>query len=593
MEPIKIIENIFISIAVMLCIFPILTVMLGLGGIILHWTIYAVIFVAILHLCVKLNIFKSKKDKHYFLIAILFGAILSSVFIFGSFQYAWLEDDDSYVHASGAKYVAEQYTYSTDFNPDPDNFRRTYLSPYPPSYDVFMGLMYQMFQHKMPISWILKVFNSILCGLAIIFFYMFSKEFFNNTDKKDNTDNTQKAIFATFIITCIPCFMSHFIWSQTLAIIVMIIILYFFERKNYLLAGTGVASLFVTQPSTAAIFTALFAIMWIVDSMFKKKVQYEHIIVGFSGLVMAIIIYWIPTLIKYGWEITMIGIGFSKGLFTSDTVDTSAGIVYSLMDFMVAPAVDKIDQPISFGIFIFFLLIFGIFMLVKNYKQLNREHYIMLAWFIFCMIMVEGNLLPGKLFPHRFWAFLAIPVALIVAESINIILNSFNRKKIIPAISIACISLLLFTGIIYTSAMPKINIQISIWSPGANFMSHEEIDGYLWMQDNLPKDSMVFNICRDEDKVIAFNMDAPIFDLQINAFRQTSNSMSPPVLFENIIYLTEIHNFEYIIVDATCSKYISNEVYPELMGLLSMQYDLHYRTENNHFVMFRNKNLKV
>ena len=54
----------------------------------------------------------------------------------GAFSYPWLEDDDSWGHAIGVKYVAVEKTV---FSKQP----LRYIDPYPPSYDMLLGILHQ------------------------------------------------------------------------------------------------------------------------------------------------------------------------------------------------------------------------------------------------------------------------------------------------------------------------------------------------------------------------------------------------------------------------------------------------------------------
>ena len=54
----------------------------------------------------------------------------------GAFSYPWLEDDDPWAHATGVKYVSVEKTLFT-------THRIKYIDPYPPSYDMVLGVLHQ------------------------------------------------------------------------------------------------------------------------------------------------------------------------------------------------------------------------------------------------------------------------------------------------------------------------------------------------------------------------------------------------------------------------------------------------------------------
>ena len=593
-------EKYFIYLAIGIGTFPILSVILNLLRIPLHWVIYAIL--AILVPCIIIikartmsrqknkeqKLFRLTKTNIYMGLAFIFAFILFMVYLKGAFTYNYLEDDDSWDHAVGSKYISLYKTYSRAI--DEDNFKRTYTEPYPPSYDVLMGVLHQT---NDSVSWTLKFFNTLLIALGITFFYLFAVGFFNNK---------LKALVATFIITILPSFMSHFIWSQTLALVLFFPAFYALSkikenRKWLWVSIIIISSILVAQPSTAVIFGAMLGIYWfvmiLIESIQKKKITLwgnnKHFLVAGIGGLLVSMIYWVPTFIKFGTKITFLGIGLSAGLFSTKEetllVDTSGGIVYGLRDFFIAPLVSKMDQPIGWGAFVFILIAFAIIMLVLNYKKLKTKHYVLTAllWFVFCMLGTESNALPMKLFPHRFWVFLAIPVALLAAEGIMIIYNSLKSKKQV----LYPVMVVIFVGLIITSAYPKYVVETSHWPFGGGWSSYEEIQGYQWMADNFPKNTPVFNLCLDEEKVIGFDMYAPPLDLGIDAFRRGLGNRSVSVTYTAMKNIMEVKGFEFAIIDLTCTRSMGNKT-NELLEMVgsSEDFELVHQVPNN-FFMFK------
>ena len=593
-------ERFFVYMAIGLGTFPLLTVTLNLVRIPLHWITYLILSLAVPCLILirmqlkketrqkQQPIFRLTKSNVYMSLVIMLSLILFVVYLKGAFSYNYLEDDDSWDHAVETKYVSLYNTYSRAI--DIDNFKRTYIEPYPPSYDVLMGVLHQT---NDSVSWTLKFFNALLIALGIIFFYLFAVEFFNNK---------AKALAATFIITIIPSFMSHFIWSQTLALILFFPAFYALnkikENKAWLWVSIIIiGSILVSQPSTAAIFGAMLGIYWfarvLIESIQKKKIALwgdnsPFLIAGIGGVLVSMI-YWIPTFIKFGIRITFIGIGMFEGLFSTEAEtlleDTSGGIVYGVRDFFIAPLVSKMDQPIGWGAFVFVLLAFTIIMLVLNYKKLKAKDYALTAlfWFVFCVLGTQSNALPMKLFPHRFWVFLAIPVALLAAEGLIIVYNSLKSRKSV----LYPVMVVIFIGLMITSAYPKYVVETSHWPFGGGWSSYEEIKGYQWMADNLPKNTPVFNLCHDEEKVIGFDMYAPPLDLGIDAFRRGLGDRSVSVTYAAMLNIMEIKGFDFAIIDLTCTRSMGNKT-NELLGMVSSSKDFEivHQVPNN-FFLFR------
>jgi hypothetical protein len=200
-----------------------------------------------------------------------------------------------------------------------------------------------------------------------------------------------------------------------------------------------------------------------------------------------------------------------------------------------------------------------------------------LIWFVIGFLGVEGNAMPVKLFPHRFWPFLAIPLAIIVAEGLFIFYVSLADKKaiIIPVLA------LIILGIMFTSAYPKYAVQTAQWPPGMQWSSTEELQGYFAIGQTLPKGSSIFTVCSDEEKAIGFDMYAPPLDVEIDKFKRELENKSVDDIYE----LSKKKNFEYLTVDGLCSNNIGVNKTNELLSELS---------NSSHFeTLFSNKGVSL
>jgi len=571
-------------------VFPILSIILNLFRIPLVWWLFlglSLIIPLIYAFKGKQKDDKNKEKKDSKLsslsptiaIVLLISIILFSVYLRGAFGYSYLEDDDPWRHATGAVYVAEHKTFSMFIGEEitNENFFRTYLEPYPPAYDTLMGVLHQT---NDDIKWTLKFFNVLLIALGLIFFYFFAKEF---------TKSEKKALFATFVLATLPCFMSHFIWAQTLAIVLFFPAFYCLEKidgeknsRGYaIIAAIVVAGIFVSQPSTPvffAIMAGLYCFGKIIACYFnKEKIISEKNIVIVLALIAGVIfsmVYWVPTLVKYGPDLTKSGIGLNTELFTpGSNIDTSGGIVYGIKDYMIAPLVSKMDQPIGIGLVVFLLVLFSLVILSFNIKKIKASHYLLtvLIWLIFTFIGTEGNALPFKLFPHRFWAFLAIPVAFLVAEIIVSISASLKDKSLKYAFI-----LLIIAGILWTSAYPKYVVETSAWPPGVSWSANEELQGYTWLETNMPKDTRMFNPCSGEGKLLAFGMYSPPFDTELFWFKTKIANKT----LEDITNITRNHDLDYVVIEGYCANKIGINQTNDLLKQManSTNYQLTYST---------------
>lgn len=510
-------------------------------------------------------------DKKDWGILIVLGVALGIVILMiaGAYAYPWLEDDDPYDHAVASKYVSVHHTAVKSM----EQFRaygRFYMEPYPPAYPILMGVTHQL---NDSISDTLKIMNALLIGLGVLFFYLFAKELF---------EHKGKAVLATFVVATMPCFMSHFIWSQTLALILMFPAFYALLKahrtqcmKWSALTVLCVVAILVAQPSTAAIFGIMFGLVWISECLVTRSFAKRTFLIGVVGVVIALGIFWVPILVKFGLADTMEGIGLSSRLFTDSNLDTSGGLVYSLKDFVVAPLNSKIDQATGVGIFACVALIFSAVVIARVWKgkweNLKWYHWVMMLWFLFGLLGTQGNALPFKLFPHRFWAFLAIPIALLVSDGVW----EFSKNKVARGVLIGA----LIVGIVFTGLIPKVNVQTAMWPFGGNFMTMEQVKGYDWMRDNL-RDGQVFVVCGNEEKAVAFDLESPVLDMSMYRFKERRDTLAPEIYDFS-------KEFKYVVVDASCVKERGMNATNELLNSMVMHENFRMLKQDNGIWIFQ------
>ena len=146
--------------------------------------------------------------------------------------------------------------------------------------------------------------------------------------------------------------------------------------------------------------------------------------------------------------------------------------------------------------------------------------------------------LPVGLFAFRFWILLAIPAAILTAETIVLI-----NEKIKVAWITRLFLLIALSGIFYEAAVPRLRTNLSIWRMGNDWGSPQELVGYISLQKNLKPDTKVFTFRRPR-LVIGFDMDCDYWSEEYqqslgNAFELTEESFCQ-ALKEN--------EFKYIIL---------------------------------------------
>jgi len=235
----------------------------------------------------ELNLnFKFKKSDFVLFFVIVIFFLVFNMYNKGSFIYPYLEDDDSWSHAIGAKYVSAQKTF---FNP---GGRIHYLDPYPPVYDGMFGILHQT---STSLMWTLKFFNSLIISLSVVFFYLFVKEF---------TDNMELALFSTAVLSMIPAYLSHFIWAHAFIPGFIFLALLSLERVKYdknwkYIAALAISAIILTTVTHSLKFIFLFLIYFAVKCIIEKKFIFDIFFAGVIGSLISLI-WWLPIAIRYG-----------------------------------------------------------------------------------------------------------------------------------------------------------------------------------------------------------------------------------------------------------------------------------------------------
>jgi hypothetical protein len=575
---------------------PILGVFLNLIRIQLFWPIFLGLSMIIPSYSLFIFIrnggkieFKEKlrirKSTLYILCALFLTIILFVVFYKGAFTYPYLEDDDPWFHAMNTKYVANMKTFTKY-----DSAIWSYREPYPQGFIIITGLLHQTNDN---VIWTLKFFNALIIALGILFFYFFALEFLGSK---------KKALFATFGLAVIPCFLSHFIWASSLAVTLFFPALYALEKTRkekpfvgwMVVSALVIASLLVTQPSNSFIFGVFFFFYWIFSAASARRFLWRLILPGIIALVLAVLLFWTPMLMKYGLidtaaasTINLKG-GIGSGLQSINTLGSGGAEIYSFTDFMVAKKVSKMDNPIGIGVFLFWLAIFSFLIVIysllrrpgKLFSPENRWKVICVIWGIIAVLGINGNRLPfPMLMPHRWWAVLAIPLVLLCAEGF-FMLGSIAKRFKIPK---TLVYFVIIAGILATSGYPKYVVETSYWPPGVNWGSMEEVQGYLSFVAPLPLNTKVFPLCSDEFKVLAFDKLAEPWDPTYNEFKKDAFNVSAKKLNSWL----NSRGYEYLTIDSYCIRKHDMNATNDKLAELGNSTHFRYVNGNKGLFLFR------
>ncbi|MEM3126900.1 MAG: hypothetical protein QW331_02440 [Candidatus Woesearchaeota archaeon] len=420
------------------------------------------------------------------------------MYLIGAFAYPYLEDDDPWAHALSVKYVSIKKTV---YEPVVGKHYLIYLDARPPAFDGILGILHQT---SPSINWTLKFFNSLFISLGILFFFYFSKRFFSSS---------KKALLATFFLTMFPTYLTHFIWSQGLALTLIIVGLYvLFEEskttKYLIFSGIITSAVFVTQETKAIKFVILIFLLFLAKSISFKKVEWKTMFVLMVALVISFALWWGPMLIKYGPSKI-----FSEGIRQGEVRDQPPpvhpsiegikryGILgsatrqhgqYTFNDIFFAKGQNTINVPIGVGVVLSILLVLALVYFVLSYKKLINDpnKLALIFWSVFVFFGVHGGTrwwAPFALYTFRFWLFFALVGSLLAVYGTYLLL-SLGKKANVPPIMII---ILIFFGVWFTSGQQKFELNTAQWGPGGGWMSFEELDGYLWLR-SLPINTKIF-----------------------------------------------------------------------------------------------------
>ena len=540
-------------------VFCILGIVLNLLRIPLNWWVFLVLsliapayYLAKNHSKIKFG-FKISKSDIYTAVVLLLFFITIFMYAKGAFSYPYMEDDDSWAHAKSIKYVALEKTAFEPKDAEVDMFH--YIDPYPPAYDIMLAMLHQTSSSLM---WTMKFFNTLIISLGVIFFYFFAKLFINSR---------RKALFATFIFASIPCYLTHFIWSHSLAVTLFFPAMYCMEMikvdKKWAYACAAVlAGIIVTQPTQAIKIFFMIGLYLVVRCAIERKILFWEWGAIITGGILSLF-WWFNKIggiaggeaaraVSAGGDIVKKSL-LSKLIGAFDPTGGSASRAYTFNDFFVAKHQGMINVNPGIGIIVCILAVIGIVFVLIKLKSLIREKkswsIVCLLWIVFAFLGVNSMTfnLPIGLFAFRFWVLLAIPAAFLAAEGswfLSALGKKINMGKVVLAV--------LIFGIILTSAHQKYSLNTSIWPPGGLWGSMGEIQGYSWLKDNLPVNEMVLPLCGQGDKkVIGF--DKIVYSWRGDGaaeFKQIDERLSMGAA--EISSWMRSKNYDYAVIDSSC-----------------------------------------
>lgn len=558
-------EKQIMRIGVGLCVFIVLAVLLNLLHLPLTWWLFLILSLAY-------PIFFTLKNRKIFSSFFLrfspkvswTQGLLLAVFIFtlfmhvqGSFAYEYLEDDDPWTHAREMKYVSIEKTLNVPY------FRPiNYLDPYPPAYAALMGVLHQTSPEA---QWTIKFFNSLLIALSILFFFYMVKVL---------TNNQRLALAATFVLAMLPSYLSHFIWSHTLIPLLFMVLIYSYIRIQeskywWIVTSIITAAIFLTHTRQvlklmimAGIF---FGVVWVYEKKFPARIALA------TGVGMTISLMWwafkwksLLQMLTHGTvgsgeTVAATGSLLSRIISRLPSMFSPTGgtghRAYSFTDFFIAQDTNMINSPIGWGIVVSLLIIVGIGIILLQHRKLKEKQnmwiVIVLGWFLFTFLNVNAETfhLPLGIEPFRSWMQLALPAAIIAGYALILLSDSFTKTKKI--VLVVLVVLIFLTSGIHNY---KHNTNPN-WPPGGKWTSMEELQGYLWMKDNIPVNSNVFTYSSQNKVVFGFNMNSCVWCDDYRNFHPTVLEKDAATVSN---WLTA-HDYHYVAFGGMEVKYLAND----------------------------------
>lgn len=551
-----------------LCLFIFLAVLLNLLNIPLHWWIFLILSGAYPAYWLSKNhktFVLQKRNFTQFKITTLLLLLLFLFMLFmqvkGSFAYEYLEDDDPWTHAREMKYVATEKTLDVPY------FRPiNYLDPYPPAYASIMGILHQT---SPELQWTLKFFNGLLIALSVLFFFYMVLRL---------TKNDKIALASAFILVMLPSYLSHFIWSHTLIPLLFMLLIYSYlkveeSKYGWVLVAVVTAALFLThtrQVLKVGIMAGLFlGAVWFYTKKFPKTIVYGSLV----GAIMSLA--WWGFKFKSMLEMlthSSVGSTAEAGAAVASTSGLLNKIIlrlpsmfnpaggtghraYSFSDFFIVHDTNMINSPIGWGIVITLLVVLGLVLILSRYKKLKeKEHYwlaVVVGWFVFTFLNVNAETfhLPVGIEPFRSWMQLAIPVAILCGYAMVITSNSVKKLKYPMLISLVVLVFL-------TSGIHNYNHNTSYnWPPGGKWTSAGELQGYIWMKNNIPLNSNVFTYSSQNKVVFGLNMNSCVWCEDYLEFHPTVLDQDVQTVYSWL----KAHEYDYVAFGGMEVKYLGND----------------------------------
>lgn len=533
--------------------------------------------------------FKLTKTNLYVLGAVLLFAVSFYMYSSGSFSYPWLEDGDPWEYATAAYYISEQKTHSRPMDLVEKHLETVegyyygishYAEPYPIGYSMVMGVLKQTSPEMI---WTLKFFNSLIISLGMLFFFFMVKQL---------SKNNKIAFFSTLVLFVYPSYLTHFIFSQAMAVTMIYPAIYAFSRmrtesggKFGYAAAICTSAVLMTQMVAGALFVLVFlGAYFAVSLFFDLKHAIRVALFGILGGILAFV-YWGQMLLKYGLK----GIRYQNAIAAGSGLLKPGQTNTQFVDFSwIYNFAGRIDSPWGLSPAIFFLLIGSVAVIILLWKQLFgkeriKQNYwaiIGMAWLLLMGLNQISQSLPFGFTPHRTWPHFGIAIAIVSGLAVYLVLSMFRKSFVIKAAAFLLIFGLLFGG----SFTLKWRENTVMW-PQHKFMQdmNSDLGGYIWLK-TLPTDTKITSVCRRDDELISFDKQSDAqWNLDQIEFKRAFLNKTP----EEIRTFYNERDYDYFIIDSNCVNTLgANETNNKINELANSGFIMRQPQEYANFLLF-------
>ena len=214
----KVLEKGSFSVALFLSLIPLCGILLGWVNFMKGWAVllFALLLSVLINWYTKYNKSDLKSHKTYIWIIFLVTCVISAVYLYGSLNQPWREDDDPYGYGVIADYFSETDTFKKPIDIRIENYAE-------PDTIGFSILSMSIFEVINDMQLTLKFTTILVIFFAFFCFYHLAFELF----KDENI-----AFYSAFAFLMLPV-LTRFIFSTPYAVMIMIVALICLLRLQY------------------------------------------------------------------------------------------------------------------------------------------------------------------------------------------------------------------------------------------------------------------------------------------------------------------------------------------------------------------------